>query len=302
MFDLNQLRCFIAVADEKHFGRAAERLHMSQPPLSRQIQQLERELGVTLISRTNRVAALTPAGMNFLVDARRLLRLAEDAHRSVRKIASGSEGSLVIGFTSASTYSLIPKLVALTSAELPNLKVELRELVTGAQIDELESKRLDVGFLRLPIDRSRMNAIRVTSERMVLALREGHPLLEFDTVALPQLDDMPFIMFTPAEGRYHHKILSQALDDEGAHPRVVQYARETHTILGLVGAGVGSAVIPESAMRLRPHNVEIRPLATARKLVSETHMAWRKDNLNPALDSFERLVRFHFETGGAHDA
>ena len=127
MFDLVQLRCFIAVADERHFGRAAERLHMSQPPLSRQIQHLERDLGVILIARTNRVAALTPAGISFLADARRLVRLADEAGRSVARVANGSLGLLAIGFTSASSYAFVPKLVALTTAELPALQIhELR--------------------------------------------------------------------------------------------------------------------------------------------------------------------------------
>ena len=294
MFDLIQLRCFIAVADERHFGRAAERLHMSQPPLSRQIQQLERDLGVILVARTNRVAALTPAGETFLADARRLVRLADEARRSVARVATGAQGSLAIGFTSASSYAFVPKLVALTSAELPALQIQLRELITGAQVEALEARRLDVGFLRLPVDRTRMDAVCVARERMVLALPEAHPLLAFDGVALAQLNDFPFVMFSPEDSRYHHGLLAGALAEADAHPRFVQYARETHTILGLVGAGVGLAVVPESALRLRPPNVEVRPLVTTRRLVSELHMVWRRDIENPALEGFERMVRFHF--------
>lgn len=294
MFDLNQLRCFIAVAEEKHFGRASERLHMSQPPLSRQIQQLERDLGITLIARTNRVASLTPAGVSFLADARRLIRFAEDARRSVMRVATGGEGSLSIGFTSASSYAFVPRMVARITEEFPLLQIQLRELITSAQIEALEARRLDVGFLRLPIDRTMMDSFCVARERMVLALPEEHPLLEFDSVALDQTSGHPFIMFTPDESRYHYSILAKALEGADATPRFVQYARETHTILGLVGAGVGLAVVPESAARLRPPNVEVRPLTAPSRLVSELHIAWRRDIDNPAFESFCQMIRFHF--------
>src|SRR5690606_25154416 len=131
MFELSQLRCFVAVAEELHFGRAAQRLNMTQPPLSRQVQLLERILGVVLLDRTSRSVRLTPAGRSFLIEARRILRLAETASLTTRRIASGEEGRVAIGFTAASGYSFLPQLVELSRTRLPGVDLALREMVTG---------------------------------------------------------------------------------------------------------------------------------------------------------------------------
>ncbi|HET9511057.1 MAG TPA: LysR family transcriptional regulator, partial [Sphingomonas sp.] len=137
MFELSQLRCFVAAAEELHFGRAAQRLNMTQSPLSRQIQLLERILDVTLLERTSRNVALTPAGRVFLIEARRIVRLAESAQLAARRVAKGDAGKVAIGFTAVSGYSLVPQIVAAARAALPNIELELREMVTGDQVDAL---------------------------------------------------------------------------------------------------------------------------------------------------------------------
>ena len=129
MFELSQLRCFVAVAEELHFGRAAQRLNMTQPPLSRQVQLLERILGVVLLDRTSRSVRLTPAGRSFLIEAKRILRLAESAALATRRIGKGDAGRVAIGFTAASGYSFLPNLVDLARTKLPNVDLALRELV-----------------------------------------------------------------------------------------------------------------------------------------------------------------------------
>src|SRR6478752_2927473 len=136
-FELRQLRCFVAAAEELHFGRAAQRLNMTQSPLSRQIQLLEHILDVKLLERTSRSVALTPAGRVFLIEARRIVRLAESAALSARRVAQGDAGRVAIGFTAVSGYSLLPEIVARARATLPNIELELREMVSGEQIDAL---------------------------------------------------------------------------------------------------------------------------------------------------------------------
>jgi DNA-binding transcriptional LysR family regulator len=237
MFELSHLRCFIAVAEELHFGRAAERLHMTQPPLSRQIQQLERDLGVSLINRSNRTAALTAAGRRFLQDAKRIIRIAEEARLFASRVASGEGGVLTIGFIPASGYELLPRIVSLMNRELPNVELVLKEMVTADQIDALTTRRIDFGILRLPVDRQLMRTLPVALDRMVLALPDDHRLAGSGEVSLDQLNDQPFVMYAPVESRYHHDLLTGLFRSCDLRPRFVQYARETHTILALAGHG-----------------------------------------------------------------
>jgi DNA-binding transcriptional LysR family regulator len=153
VFSLARLSCFVAVAEELHFGRAAERLHMTQPPLSRQIQQLENELGVQLIDRTTRTVTLTPAGVAFLPDARRILQLAEGAAQTVKRIPAGDLGTVVVGFTAASAHAVLPRLLETAREKLPDVKLDLREMVTAAQIEGLMTGELDLGMARPPLKR-----------------------------------------------------------------------------------------------------------------------------------------------------
>src|SRR5919206_4230100 len=147
MFDLNQLRCFVTVAEELHFGRAAARLNMTQPPLSRQIQVLEHIIDAPLLERTSRSVRLTPAGRTFLPEARRILRLAESAVASTKRIARGEAGSIAIGFTAASGYSFLPRLITASRSRFPDVDLVLKEMVTADQLEALAAHRIDVGLL-----------------------------------------------------------------------------------------------------------------------------------------------------------
>ena len=290
MFELSHLRCFVAVAEELHFGRAAERLHMTQPPVSRQIMQLEQTLGVSLLTRSNRVVALTAPGRSFLKDARDILHMSEEAQHSVRQVAAGEKGTLAIGFIPASSYELLPQIVSLTSERMPGIEIILKELVTAAQLDRLSTRRIDVGILRLPVDRERVDTLCIARDRMMLAVPKGHPLEALERVPLARIDRQPFIMYAPVESRYHHDLVSAAFRRADVRPDFVQYARETHTILSLAGAGVGLAIVPESATRLRPATVQVRELDLTEDIVSQIWLAWLRENDNPALVSFLQLV------------
>ncbi len=186
MFELSQLRCFAAVAEELHFGRAAARLNMTQPPLSRQVQLLEHALGVALFERTSRSVRLTPAGRAFYGEARRILDLAEGAGLAAKRVARGEAGSVTIGFTAAASYGFLPRLIAAARAEMPDVDLALKEMVTADQTEALASGRIDLGLLRPPIDRrGGAEAVCVARERLLLAVPRGHPLAAGGAPARP---------------------------------------------------------------------------------------------------------------------
>lgn len=289
MFQLNQLRCFVAVAEELHFGRAADRLHMTQPPLSRQIQVLERILGVKLLHRTSRAVTLTHAGTAFLLEARRVLRLAETAAVNARRIAQGDAGRVAIGFTAASGYSILPKLIQLARAELPNVDLTLREMVTQEQVEALIDGRIDIGLLRPPVNRLEFDTARLTNESLLAALPEGDPRLAKDMLDLADFDGAPFIMYATEGAQYFHDILVSLFRSAGAAPVFVQHMSQIHSILALVHAGLGAALVPEAAVGLHFDAVHFRPVRTDPPKPVELVMTWRRTNPNPSLGRFLAL-------------
>jgi len=289
MFELSQLRCFVAAAEELHFGRAAQRLNMTQSPLSRQIQLLERILDVTLLERTSRNVSLTPAGRVFLIEARRIVRLAESAQLSARRVAKGDAGKVAIGFTAVSGYSLIPQIVAQARAALPNIELELREMVTGEQTDALLTGLIDIGFVRPPVTRSEFDTALMLTEPLIVALPAGDPLQAKATLAPADLADRPLIMYSRQGAGYFHDMVVRLFDEAGAAPQLVQHVTQIHSMLGLVRAGLAAAIVPQSASGLHPDDIQFRQLATTPERPVELHAAWRRDNANPALEPMRRL-------------
>ena len=289
MFELSQLRCFVAAAEELHFGRAAARLNMTQSPLSRQIQLLERILDVTLLERTSRNVALTPAGRVFLIEARRIVRLAESASLSARRVAKGDAGKVGIGFTAISGYTLVPQIVAQARAALPNIDLELHEMVTSDQTDALLTGMIDIGFVRPPVTRQEFDSTLVSSEPLVVALPAGDPRQAQSVLTPADLDGQPLIMYSRQGAGYFHDMLVRLFDEAGVSPQFVQHVTQIHSMLGLVRAGLACAVVPLSATGLHPDDVQFRHLTTLPERPVELHMAWRRDNPNPALDAMRRL-------------
>lgn len=284
MFSLARLSCFIAVAEELHFGRAAERLHMTQPPLSRQIQQLETELGVQLIDRTTRSVTLTPAGVAFLPDARRILQLAESAALTVRRVPAGDLGTVVVGFTAASAHAVLPRLLEQTRSILPDVKLELREMVSSVQIEALMSGEIDLGMARPPLKRPGIVSRPLLHEQLVAALPAGHPLAEqARQLTLNDLDGQDFVMYSPVQARYFNELLISTFTIAGATPRFVQFVTQVHTMLVLVRSGIGIALVPASAATLHPEGVVFRTIGAFRERPVELDAAWRGDSTNPAL-------------------
>jgi DNA-binding transcriptional LysR family regulator len=292
MFELSQLRCFLAVAEELHFARAAARLNMTQPPLSRQIQLLERALDILLFDRSSRSVKLTPAGRAFLPEARRILQLADQAGLAAKRVARGEAGSITLGSTAAAGYELLPRLVAFASSELPGIDLVLKEMVTGEQIEALASGRLDLALLRPPLDRRVLDSVCIRREPLLLAIPQTHPLANAPRVDLADIDEQLIIMWEPGEARYFYDLVTGLCAAGGVRPRPVQYLPQAHTMLALVAIGLGLAIVPESARVLRFEGVSLRPLEPLQgpQPLAELHLAWRRDSTNPALPAFREAL------------
>lgn len=291
MFTFDQLAAFIAVAEELHFGRAAERLNMTQPPLSRQIQKLERIVGTELLERDNRKVQLTPAGLAFLDEARRLLTLAGRAPATARRIASGRSGILRIGFTAASGYSVLGPLLEQISGIVPDVDIELQELVTGEQLDGLLTGELDLGLARPPFDARTFDSRLLSRESMVLAVPSGHPLAALDRDIGPEdFSHEALIMHSPTQARYFYDLVVRLLPID--HGNVVHTVSQIVTMVSLVAAKRGVAFVPESATALGINGVMFLPLAAGSTGQVELHALWNRRITNPALRLLLRDLEF----------
>jgi DNA-binding transcriptional LysR family regulator len=290
MFDLNQLRCFVTVAEELHFGRAAARLNMTQPPLSRQIQVLEHIVDAPLLERTSRSVRLTPAGRSFLPEARRILKLAESASQVARRIAMGKTGSLKLGYTAAAAYGYLPELIAACRARLPEVDFSLKEMVSGDQLEALTSGQIDAGLLRPPIGRPELATRRVLAEPLLAAIPGKHPLASAATLSIKDFDGQPFVMYSPYESRYFHDLLVALFTHADILPRYVQHLGQIHSILAMVRAGLGAAIVPAAAASLRIADVKLRPLKLRTPNPVELFLVWRRDCENPLLPSLVEIA------------
>jgi DNA-binding transcriptional LysR family regulator len=290
MFDLSQLRCFVTVAEELHFGRAAARLNMTQPPLSRQIQVLEHIIEATLLDRTSRSVRLTPAGKSFLPEAKRILKLADSASQVARRIAMGKTGSIKIGFTAAAAYSFLPELIAACRTRLPEVDLSLKEMVSGDQLEALATGQIDAGLLRPPIARPEFASVRVVAERLLVAMLDGHPFAVAATVSPRELDGQPFVMYSPHESRYFHDLLVTQFTRAEILPRYVQHLSQIHSILAMVRAGLGLAIVPEAAAGLNFGGVQLRPLQLRAPSPVELFLVWRRVDENPLLPSLIEIA------------
>lgn len=289
LFTLEQAQSFVAVAEELHFGRAAARLNMTQPPLSRRIQKLEEHLGARLLLRDNRSVALTAAGRAFLVDARRLLAAAERAPEAVQLIASGKVGVVRIGFTATAAYSLLGRLLTLLAERLPDVKVELEELVTGEQVDALLRGDIDLGLGRPPFDTGRLASALLSAEALLLAVPAEHPLASLGRAATAaDLADAPLILHDPGKARYFHELVTRLLPLPG---RTAAYTvSQVLTMLALVAAGRGVAFVPASARELGFRGVAFLDLAGEPANPVELHAVWDPHSANPALHGVLEVV------------
>ncbi len=279
-FSLQQLRGFVAVAEEQHFGRAAARLNMTQPPLTRQIQALERSLGVVLFERTGRGTRITAAGQALLDHCRRVLALLDAAPVAARHAAEGRTGTLRLAFTAIGAYAILADVLDLVNRHLPDVSVELTELVSPDQFAALADLEIDMGLVRPPIP-DRYQSVLVHSEDLVLAVPADHALARAeDPVGLADVAD-DYIGYTPEGSRYLHDICAAMIGVD--RYAVSQLTSQVPTMLALVRAGLGCALIPRSIMTMGVHGVRYRELAPADAHSVTLHACWSPDSPNPAL-------------------
>jgi DNA-binding transcriptional LysR family regulator len=289
--ELRHLRYFIAVAEELHFSKAAERLHIAQPPLSQQLQQLEAELGVQLFHRkTKRQVQLTEAGKVFLQEAYALLGKLETAVALTQRVGRGQTGQLRIGFTSLVIYDLLPLILREFRQQYSEVELVLLELTTSQQEQALNDSRIHVGFAHPPLEDERLSYHCIHSESLVVALPSTYSLAQQEHITVRSLLCEPLIMFPRylAPGLYD-RIMS-LFQQGNIPPNVTQEAVQMQTIIGLVSAGMGMAVIPSSLKNLQRSGVVYRPILEKAPVI-ETAVIWQQDSLTPIVENFLQFTQ-----------
>jgi DNA-binding transcriptional LysR family regulator len=278
--DMRHLRCFVAVCEELHFGRAAERLHLTQPPVSLAIKELEEELGVRLLERTSRRMSLTRAGEDALRDTRAVLTAADTMRRRAREAAQGLVGSLAIGFISTPAYSFLPPTLRSFTEAFGRVRLDLQEGVTDQILHDVESGSLDVGLvLRIPDLPAAVDSRLVQAEPLVVALPESHPLAGGSRVALEKLSQERFIGFERQYGPLMFDAIVATCMRHGFSPKLFP-ATQMHTIVSLVSGGIGVALVPGSVQALHREGVVYRNMK-GEKTVVETIAVWRRSDNSP---------------------
>lgn len=278
-----RLLYFVTVADELSFTRAAERLHMAQPPLSQQIALLEKDLGATLFDRSRRAVRLTAAGAALLPEARRLLADLDDTARLVRRVAEGSVGRLSVGFVPSAINGVLSDLLRDFRARHPDVDLTLQERAPDALLRAVHDRSLDLAVLYLPVDEPDLAHRWLASEELLLALPEHHPAAARSTVGLADVADEPFVLPEQHDVPGLHAAVDAAFADAGVTPHVAQRGVWLmQTVLGLVAAGIGLAVVPGSVAALGRTGVVLRHLDGAAPRV-DIAAVWRPDNTSPPL-------------------
>lgn len=287
--EMRYFEYFVAVAEELNFSRAAERLNIAQPPLSQQIQRLEKKLGVKLFVRTKRKVELTETGLIFLEEARRTLAQAESAVKTAQRAARGEVGRLVVGFVGSSAYGFLPTAIRTFRERFPDVELTLKELTTVEQLQALKAESIDIGFLRPPIFEEELEQESVQKEPFLIALSEKHPLARLTIVPPHLLAHEPFILVphTLAPGFYDQMI--SICTQAGFHPQKVQEAIQFHVIISLVAAGLGIAFVPSAIQTFQRADVVYRQLENV-TTQAEIVAVWRRKASSPVLRAFLGVV------------
>jgi DNA-binding transcriptional LysR family regulator len=291
--DLRQLRYFVVLAEELHFRRAAERLNITQAPLSVAIQTLEREFGGQLFHRTQRRVALTEIGAAFREHALAILERVERSMTDVRDMVSGEAGQLRIGFTAASSLlSFFPDIICSFRNRFPKVQVTLRDLSSAGQVSALQNREIDIGVIRShnsqqPSDISFTKLIR---DRLVVAMHAENPLNDLDALTIADLRDQHFIFYPRKSGVGIYEQLLELCAQRGFSPQIVQEARDPSTIIGLAATGLGVAVVPSELQCINVPNVRFKPLADP-DAVTDVLLAVRAGEASALIASFRHMVQ-----------
>ncbi|MGW6962336.1 LysR substrate-binding domain-containing protein [Streptomyces chartreusis] len=287
--ELRHIEAFIAVAEELSFRRAAERLHMAQPPLSQQIKRLEREVGALLLHRTTRNVALTSAGQAFLHEARRAVQNVHAAGRAAREAVAGKANAIRFGFGGPASPEVLMLLTRLYRTRCPDVRLEVvGPLYAVELVEQLSRDEIDAGLLRLPVRGSRLAVREIVRHTMAVALPADHSLADRAQVGLAELRDEPVIGYPTDRGGTVPTLIQGAFLRHGINPHIAQVAPDVHTVLSLVGAGVGIGFAPMSAGHIQLPGVVLVPVPDIPPI--PLALAWREDDTNPALISLVELL------------
>jgi DNA-binding transcriptional LysR family regulator len=290
--ELRRLRYFVAVAEELSFNRAAQRLHISQPPLSNQIKRLEEELGVRLFERSSRGVQMTEAGELLLEEARRIFVQVDQTVRTVQHVGYGEVGHLTLGFVPSASNEVLPPILRTFRDRYPEVDLFLREMRPDRVVHQLHNRQIDAGFLYLPLEDASLSIECVSREPLVLALAETHPLASEPRVGLQAVAEEPFILparYQRMPGLYGQ--VTKACRQAGFVPNAVQKdVWLMQTIVGLVAGGTGVALVPASLRNLHRKGVVYKSVYGLSPTV-ELGVIWRRDDRNAVLDSFLRVAR-----------
>lgn len=289
--ELRHLRYFITVAEELNFSRAADRLHIAQPPLSQQIRSLEAELGVKLFERGKRPLELTNAGQELLKEARLVFTQVEQAVRVAQRASRGEVGRLVVGFNSSATQSVLPEILRVFRERFLDVELILRELDSYHQLQSLHNNQIDCGFLHMQnINDSAINSMSVLKEPLVIALPENHPLATQARIPLTALAFESFVLPPHHMGQGFYSQVINLCQQAGFNPKVVQEARWLQTVLGLVAGGVGVALVPASMQNLQRTGVVYKPVL-GETFEIEMTVVWQRDDTSEVLHEFLKVVQ-----------
>ena len=285
VMELRHLTAFLAVAEELHFGRAAKRLQMAQPPLSQQIRQLEKDLGVQLFERNTRSVRLTSAGQSFVDPARAVLDGVDAARRVAGAAGRGEYGRVTVGFAGASSHETLPVLTRAVRAAHPGIELVLSgQIYANVALARVAEGALDLGFVRLPVSHPGVETRVIAEEELVCAVPSDHRLAQRARIPLDELAEEAFVSFPANAGSSLRDVTVAACEGAGFTPRVVQEAPDSHTILALVAAGVGVTLTLSTCQHVQQTGLVYRPLAGP-PIRLRAALAWRVDNPSAALRS-----------------
>jgi len=288
--ELRQMRYFVAVAEELHFGHAAKRLRIAQPALSRQIQVLEKELLVQLLARNRRRVQVTPAGQVFLDRARLILARTEDAVLAAQRASGGVSGTLNLGFVGSATYDVLPAVLRAFRVSAPQVELTLSEMTVHAQLEALIEKRIDVGLLRLPARTAGLVFRTISREPLLVALPSAHPLARLPAVRLSALAGEPFVLYPDHPRPSWTEFVVGLCQQAAFRPIVAQRTVEIQTTLSLVAAGIGLSIVPECVGNILRNDVVFRRL-TGVRVRTELLAAFREDEASPVVKTFLKVLR-----------
>lgn len=287
--ELFQIRCFLAVAAELNFRRAAERMNMTQPPLSRQIQQLESRIGFALLERNNRQVRLTSAGKSFLNDSLSILQKTEEAILSAKQAARGERGSIVLGFVPSASLKFIPQICSKFLLNKPLVNFDTVEMMSYEIIEALKAGKIDFGLTRSTSEETELISSNAIREPFILAIHLDHPLNEKETLNIMDIHNEPFVAYSRERGGFLRDMHEKIFSHYGIQPKNIIEVSQTHSVLSLVNNSIGISLVPKSSQVLMMRNLAYREIDLPQEFVSSLNLVHSKFSKNAHLKEYKEI-------------